>query len=85
MIITDVKAENVLKYASLELHNLPEHGVIAIDGPNESGKSSLFDAVRDGRQIQPARSIGRVGGIDARRERYGICVCGSAEQTLTFW
>ena len=41
MIITDVKAENVLKYASLELHNLPENGVIAIDGPNESGKSTI--------------------------------------------
>ncbi len=45
MIITDLSAENVLKYASLELKDLPESGVIAIGGPNESGKSTIGETI----------------------------------------
>ena len=45
MIITDVSAENVLKYAELELKDLPESGIIAIDGLNESGKSTVGETV----------------------------------------
>jgi exonuclease SbcC len=41
MIITGVVAENLLKYSRLELRDLPEQGVIAISGRNESGKSSI--------------------------------------------
>lgn len=45
MIITSIKAENVLKYQSLDLHALPEKGVIAISGKNESGKSTIGETV----------------------------------------
>ncbi len=45
MIIKSVKAENVLKYASLELKDLPEQGIIAISGENESGKSTIGETV----------------------------------------
>ena len=45
MIITCVKAQNVLKYAELELDNLPEKGIIAVSGHNESGKSSIGETV----------------------------------------
>ena len=45
MIITDVSADNVLKYARLELNDLPESGIIAIDGLNESGKSTVGETV----------------------------------------
>lgn len=45
MIITDISAENVLKYARLELKDLPESGIIAIQGPNESGKSTVGETV----------------------------------------
>ncbi len=45
MIITDISARNILKYASLELHDLPAQGLIAIDGPNESGKSSIGETI----------------------------------------
>lgn len=45
MIITDISAENVLKYARLELKDLPESGIIAIEGPNESGKSTVGETV----------------------------------------
>ncbi len=45
MIINSVKASNVLKYARLELQDLPERGLIAITGPNESGKSSIGETV----------------------------------------
>ena len=45
MIITDISAENVLKYARLELKDLPESGIIAIHGPNESGKSTVGETV----------------------------------------
>ncbi len=45
MIITSIKAENVLKYRSLDLPELPENGVIAISGKNESGKSTIGETV----------------------------------------
>lgn len=45
MIITDISAENILKYARLQLRDLPEKGIIAIDGPNESGKSTIGETI----------------------------------------
>ncbi|WP_457668606.1 AAA family ATPase [Thiolapillus sp.] len=45
MIINAVKANNVLKYAELDLQDLPEKGIIAISGENESGKSTIGETV----------------------------------------
>lgn len=45
MIINALNASNVLKYASLRLDDLPERGLIAITGANESGKSSIGETV----------------------------------------
>ncbi len=45
MIITSIKAQNVLKYTELQLENLPEKGIIAISGNNESGKSTIGETV----------------------------------------
>ncbi|WP_456403751.1 AAA family ATPase [Thiolapillus sp.] len=45
MIINAVKAKNVLKYEVLELQDLPEEGIIAISGENESGKSTIGETV----------------------------------------
>jgi len=45
MIISGISASNLLKYEELELHNLPEKGVIAIGGPNESGKSTVGEII----------------------------------------
>ncbi|WP_428623835.1 AAA family ATPase [Sedimenticola sp.] len=45
MILTDIIAQNFLKYARLELTDLPAQGVIAIDGANESGKSSIGEVI----------------------------------------
>ena len=45
MILTDIIAQNFLKYARLELRDLPEQGVIAIAGANESGKSSIGEVI----------------------------------------
>lgn len=45
MIIRSLTANNVLKYESLELSELPEEGLIAISGPNESGKSSIGETI----------------------------------------
>ena len=45
MIINSVKAKNVLKYASLEIGDVPEDGIIAISGENESGKSSIGETI----------------------------------------
>ena len=44
MIITRLEASNLLKYRQLSL-KLPERGLIAISGQNESGKSSIGEAV----------------------------------------
>ncbi|MEJ2575220.1 MAG: AAA family ATPase, partial [Gammaproteobacteria bacterium] len=45
MIIRSVHAVNVLKYAELTLVDLPSRGLIAISGPNESGKSSIGETL----------------------------------------
>ncbi len=45
MIITSINSENLLKYSSLALDNLPEAGVIAISGHNESGKSTIGETI----------------------------------------
>ncbi|KOR33092.1 hypothetical protein TI05_03175 [Achromatium sp. WMS3] len=45
MIIQGLTAENFLKYRRLKLNNLPTHGIIAISGSNESGKSSIGEAI----------------------------------------
>ncbi len=45
MIINRLKAENVLKYARLELDPVPAAGLIAIIGDNESGKSSIGESI----------------------------------------
>lgn len=45
MIIRSLCAENFLKYQRLELKSLPRRGIIAISGPNESGKSSIGETL----------------------------------------
>ncbi len=45
MIIHSIKAKNILKYETLELQDLPEQGVIAISGFNESGKSTIGETI----------------------------------------
>jgi exonuclease SbcC len=45
MIINRIRSEHVLKYAELDLHHLPQGGLIAISGPNESGKSTIGEIV----------------------------------------
>lgn len=45
MIIKQLHAENVLKYAALHLTNLPTRGLIGISGPNESGKTSIAEII----------------------------------------
>ncbi|PUB81282.1 MAG: ATPase [gamma proteobacterium symbiont of Ctena orbiculata] len=45
MIINSIKAKNVLKYAELNLEEIPQQGLLAISGPNESGKSTIGETV----------------------------------------
>ncbi len=45
MIIERVQAENVLKYARLDLEQIPPRGLIAVIGDNESGKSSIGESI----------------------------------------
>ena len=45
MIITEVLAENFRKYERLHLKDLPELGLILVTGGNESGKSSIGEAL----------------------------------------
>ena len=45
MIIHSINAKNVLKYEVLDLQDLPEEGVIAISGFNESGKSTIGETI----------------------------------------
>ncbi len=45
MIITEISATDILKYEKLEIQNIPEDGIIAIEGYNESGKSSIGETI----------------------------------------
>ncbi len=45
MLIKTLKAENFKKYQLLNISDLPEKSIIGIFGANESGKSSISDAV----------------------------------------
>lgn len=45
MIINSLKADNFLKYSQLQLENIPKEGVVAISGGNESGKTSIGEAI----------------------------------------
>lgn len=48
MIITEVIAENFRKYERLHLKDLPQLGLILVTGGNESGKSSIGEALSFG-------------------------------------
>ena len=45
MIIHSIRAKNVLKYEQLDLLDLPQQGIIAISGFNESGKSTIGETI----------------------------------------
>lgn len=45
MIIHRIQAENFLKYADLDIDNLPTKGLIAVSGQNESGKTSIGETL----------------------------------------
>jgi DNA repair exonuclease SbcCD ATPase subunit len=45
MIIVSLKLKNFLKFEQVEISQLPDQGVIAIQGDNESGKSSIGEAI----------------------------------------
>jgi|GEM_PF-1951849 len=45
MLIQSLEARNFRKYESLTVNDLPEYGVITIGGLNESGKSSIGEAI----------------------------------------
>ena len=78
MIITGIKAENVLKYRSLNLESLPEKGVIAISGKNESGKSTIGETVC-------FALFGRTFSLDSDElEKLVFWGSGGCSVTLTF-
>ena len=45
MLIRAVRANDFMRFESLSLTDLPDRGVIGIDGPNESGKSTLGELI----------------------------------------
>jgi len=45
MLIQSLEANNFRKYETLTISDLPEYGVITISGLNESGKSSIGEAI----------------------------------------
>ena len=45
MLIESLLAENFRKYESLEIKDLPEQGAITVSGANESGKTSIGEAI----------------------------------------
>ncbi|MEA3275887.1 MAG: AAA family ATPase [Pseudomonadota bacterium] len=45
MIIRSLEAENLLKYKTLRLNELPARGVIAVSGDNDTGKSAIGEII----------------------------------------
>jgi exonuclease SbcC len=45
MIIRALAAENILKYRTLRLTDVPERGIIAVSGENETGKSAIGEII----------------------------------------
>ena len=45
MLIKSLEAQNFRKYETLTVSDIPEYGLIAISGLNESGKSSIGEAI----------------------------------------
>ena len=45
MLIQSLNAQNFRKYQQLDIKDLPKHGVITVSGLNESGKSSIGEAI----------------------------------------
>ena len=45
MIVHSLRAQNVLKYARLEIPQAPDKGLIAISGGNESGKTAIAETL----------------------------------------
>ncbi|MGQ9591803.1 MAG: AAA family ATPase, partial [Planctomycetota bacterium] len=45
MLIRALRAENFLRFSSLRIENVPPEGLIGIEGPNESGKTTIGEAI----------------------------------------
>ena len=45
MLIKSLKALDFRKYSDLSINNIPEQGVISVSGANESGKTSIGEAI----------------------------------------
>lgn len=45
MLIHSIKAENFMRFSRLEVMGLPSRGLIGLEGPNESGKSTMGEAL----------------------------------------
>lgn len=45
MLIRALRAENFMRFSRLRVENLPAEGLIGIEGPNESGKTTIGEAI----------------------------------------
>lgn len=73
MIIRKLLADNLLKFERLELTGLPEKGVIAVSGANESGKSAILEAIC---LALFGRSFALEAGSTAKVVRWGAATAG---------
>ncbi|MBF0610419.1 MAG: AAA family ATPase [Magnetococcales bacterium] len=73
MIIRKLIADNLLKFERLELTGLPEKGIIAISGANESGKSAILEAIC---LALFGRSFALEAGETAKVVRWGAATAG---------
>lgn len=78
MLINSLTAENFRKYHKLEVTDIPDRGVITVAGQNESGKTSIGEAIC-------FALFGRTFTLDEKNLHKIICWGrDTAEVTLTF-
>ncbi len=84
MIILRIKAECLHRYRRLRLTDLPERGIIALSGDNESGKSAIGGIIcfaLFGRTFPSPRTVSASWYTGARAR--GRSPCGFASRAAT--
>jgi DNA repair exonuclease SbcCD ATPase subunit len=88
MILRSIRARGFMRYERMELGPLPAHGIVAVLGANESGKSTIGEAVSFALFGETVKSgltdISQVVSWDADEAHVALELAARDGETLTF-